>query len=58
MKAIGKGNVEVGGKVVTVKEWLDMVRREWGLEVVTEVHEEKEVKSVVGETVVEVNVEA
>jgi hypothetical protein len=32
-KRIGKGNVKVGGDIVSVEEWLRWLRSDWGLEV-------------------------
>ena len=29
---VGKGNVQVGEKIMTVQDWLDGIRRDWGIE--------------------------
>ena len=61
LKQVGKGNVEVGGKVMSVKEWLDTIRKDWGLEAPAEVEVEVETKAdekaSAEEQVVEVTVE-
>lgn len=60
LKSIGKGNVEVGGEILSVKVWLDGIRKDWGLEEEKKVEEKVEdggEKEVMGEEVVEVGVE-